>query len=380
MERVKRYKKPIIAVLVISIVVLGVMAYLDRQKGNLQNRAYTILAKDELVKSISVSGNIKSAKAQNVYSTLTYPVEEIFVEAGDRVTTGKALAKLDTANLELDIAQQRSSVTYSQKAAELDLETKKTIYENNKSLFEFGAVPEQELDQSERNYILAQANYDNDSQKILLQKLRRNLAESVIESPIEGTVTEVFAEVGVSGSRLLFVIEDTDNLVITAYLKEYDIGQVHPGQAVTIKADATGEEVFKGEVVRIWPASTKTPTGESIDSSTVEFETEVALLDHDPALKIGMNTRLNIIIEKKESVYSVPYNAITANEKGEDIVYTVSEKDGKRVAQEVLVEVGMESDFRTEILGDGVYDGLIVLNDVTGLKAGDLVGIEPEKE
>jgi multidrug resistance efflux pump len=449
MEKFKKNKKLIIigSLILVIVSILGITTFSAARNNSADNVPHTILSKTELVNSISVSGNIKSQNAQNVYSTLNYPVKEIYVSVGDQVVAGDALAKLDTASLEMDIAQQRSTLNNSQKTsaidlenkknvyqnnksqyenglnselinaensvktAEADLQTKKTTYENNKALSESGFVSEQELNQSETNYNLAlatynkataslksvkakveqdiktaeanfknaEANYNNDSQRISLQKLEKNLTDSVIKAPVGGTVTAVYAVVGSPGNGLLFVIEDTENLIITTYVKEYDAGQVHPGQMVTIKSDATGDTILNGKVVKISPTSTKNATGATNTSSTVEFETEVAILDHKTELKIGMNTRLNIILEKKMDVYAVPYDAVTVNADGQNVVYVISDENGKQIVKELVVETGIETDIYTEVSGTGLSDGVIVVNDTASVKLGDVVNLKTTK-
>ncbi len=451
MEKIKKRKKTIIIVTLILIIAVA-LAITALSAGGKRARLsaaavkYTVLARTELVNSISVSGTVKSRNAENVYSTLTYPVEEIYVSVGDQVETGDILAKLDTASLELDIAQQRSALENSQKAAlidlqnktlayrnakrlyenglnselnnaeanlktaETDLQTKVKAYEDNKILFEAGYISEQELNQSKNNYMLAvtahdkaesaleaaeikveqdiktaeanlkstEASYNNDSQLISLQKLEKNLADSLIKAPADGTVTAVYAVTGSPGSGLLFIIEDTENLIVTSYVKEYDAGQVHPGQKVIIRSDATGDAVLSGEVVKIAPTSTKNAAGATITSSTVDFETEIAVLDHNTGLKIGMNTRLNIILEKRTDVYAVPYDAVSVNDHGRSIVYVITEENGKYIIKEIVVETGMETDFYTEVSGEGLSDGVMVVNEAAELNPGDAVNIERE--
>ena len=295
--------------------------------------------------------------------------------------------------------------------AKVDIDTKKTTYESNKVLFESDAISKQEFNQSETNYnnaltaynkaqaslksikakieqdiktaeanlSTAEVNSNNDSQKIAIQKLEKGLSDSVIKAPIDGTVTAVYAVVGSSGNGLLFVIEDTKNLIITTYVKEYDSGQVHPGQTVNIKSDAIGDKVIKGEVIKISPTSTKNAVGETNTSSSVEFETEVAISDYNPELKIGMNARLDIILEEKDGVYSVPYDAITTNVEGQNVVYIITEEQGKQIVKELPVEIGMETDFYTEVSGTGLSEGVIVVNNATEVKTGDVVDLQAPK-
>jgi len=100
----------------------------------------------------------------------------------------------------------------------------------------------------------------------------------------------VIAREGAVGMGSLFVIEDTRNLKITARLREYDIGRIREGMYVTISSDATGDAVYSGTISRISPAAVA-------HSNVVEFEIEVAVTSANTALRIGMSTRLNIILD-----------------------------------------------------------------------------------
>lgn len=447
---VKKLKNPkksiIIGVVILGIIgisIIGIRTFSAAGGSKADQVLHTVLAKRELVNSISVSGNIESQNVQHVYSTLNYLVEEINVSIGDQVKKGDTLAKLDTSTLELDIAQQRDALNNSSKTSGIELENKKRIYqdlksqyeaglnaeiingensvktaetdlgskrktyESNKILLEGDTISRQEFDQSETSYNaaviaydravaslkstktkieqeiktaeanmgIAQSNKDNDSQLIALQKLEKNLSDAKIKAPIDGTVTGVYAVEGSPGSGLLFVVEDTKNLMITTYVKEYDSGQVHPGQMVRIKSDATGDQVINGKVIKIAPASTKNAVGNIDTSGTVEFETEVSILDDHPELKIGMNTRLNIVLEEKQGVFAVPYDAVTTNSAGETIIYIVADEKGKQIVKEAVVKTGMETDLYTEVSGAELAEGVIVVNNAAGVQPGDIVDL-----
>jgi multidrug resistance efflux pump len=126
--------------------------------------------------------------------------------------------------------------------------------------------------------------------EIALLMLERQLEEATIKAPISGTVTAVIAKEGAVGAGLLFVIEDTENLRITTRFREYDIARVETGMEVAITSDATGSAVYTGVISRINPAAV-------ISASVVEFEVEVVVTSHDTGLRIGTNTRINIILD-----------------------------------------------------------------------------------
>lgn len=150
---------------------------------------------------------------------------------------------------------------------------------------------QQEIEKLRSNVTSAEVSADLMSSEIALQILESQLKDSEIEAPISGVVTAVFAKEGAVGSGLLFVIEDTDNLRIITSFREYDIGRIEPGMEVIITPTGTESSQYTGIISRINPAAT------SLSSPVVEFEAEVAVTSEETNLRIGMNTRLNIVLE-----------------------------------------------------------------------------------
>lgn len=206
---------------------------------------------------------------------------------------------------------------------------------------------------------------DLTSQQITLKKLQKDLTESTVTAPISGTVTAVYAKEGVPASGLLFVIENTDDLLVKTSLKEYDVASVQEGMPTEIKSDATGEKVFEGKVSHIYPTAVKAADGTTKTDGGVEFETEVSLNNpSSTGLRVGMNVRLNIVTQKKENVWAVPFEAVTTDAEGQSIVYVAKpNEEGAMIATAVPVTPGMETDFYLEISSDGLADGDQVLSD-----------------
>ena len=105
----KKSKKPFVLAGVVALVlVAGFAVYRIRAAGVEPREAprQTVrLGKSDITKNIDLSGVVKSAEVTNVYAAQSYPVKEIFVNVGDYVNEGDALAALDMSKLENDIAQ-----------------------------------------------------------------------------------------------------------------------------------------------------------------------------------------------------------------------------------------------------------------------------------
>lgn len=376
-EKIKKNKKKIIIIAIILVVVLvGIFIFMPKKSATAKQTEYTKLTKMQLTKSASASGNVESQNSRKVYSTSSNLVKEISVEIGDLVSQGQVLAILENKSKDSD-AQQYRAAQNSLESIKLTLNSKKTAYDNNKILYDQGAVSKKELDSSEIDYKSTILSYERamDTLDAAQTTMDRNISDSIIKAPINGTVTAVYLKLGATGSGLSFVVEDTTNLQVTTYIEEYDFSQVKEGQRVQIKSDATGDTVLNGKVVKISPAASKTTAGETDTSGSIKYETKIIISDKNDLMKIGMNARLTIIVDQKDSTYAVPYSAIKTNAQNKSVVYTIIEKDGKKIFSEVPVTKGIETDLYSEISGDKLSAGMIIISDPTTVKAGDVANI-----
>lgn len=222
------------------------------------------------------------------------------------------------------------------------------------------------LEEAKDNVTANKIRADLTAEQLDLQLMEKRLEDATIKSPISGTVTAVYAKQGMPGSGLLFVVENTDDLIIKTTIKEYDVASVQLGMPATIKTDGTGEEVFDGEVSMISPVAVKDAQGNTKTDAGVEFDTQIKITSPNSGLKVGMHTRMTIIVQQKDNVYGVPYDAVVTNPDGTNSIYIAqSAEEGKYIAVAVPVTVGMESDFYSEISSDQIKDGDLVITDTS---------------
>ena len=271
-------------------------------------------------------------------------------------------------------AYKATNNTYNQ--AETALENAKANYESaQKQLKAAYESIDQQIDNYSDSIKTAQIAADNQASQIALQKLKKQLADSTITAPVSGTVTAVNAKEGSPAGSLLFVIEDTDNLQIDTTINEYDISSVKVGMKTIIKSDGVGESEIPGTLSEIAPTSKKAADGTTITGSTIEFPAKVTVDAKSSGLRVGMNARLNMIVDTKENVFAVPYDTVFEKE-GETYIYTaVKNEKGVYTAKSVPVETGIETDFYIEISGDGLSDGMIVIATPDFVQEGSKVEI-----
>jgi len=219
----------------------------------------------------------------------------------------------------------------------------------------------------------AQTAADLTTEYIALEKLKDDLANCIINAPISGTVTAVYAQEGAEAKGLLFAIENTEDLIIETAIKELDVNAVKPGMPVQIKSDATGNEVFEGEVLSVDPASRKDANGETVTGSTAEYPAKVRVTSKNSGLKIGMNARVSIILEQRKQVMAVLYDSVATDDEGNSIVYVARpQEDGSYIAQAVVVQPGLETDLYLEVSGE-LSPGDLILQNPENLHDGMVV-------
>lgn len=406
-------KGKIVIISIVFLVVIGVVflgkKFAPSKMNNKEDTEEFILKKGDLVDSVLVSGTVVSSKSENVYAkSSNYLIKKVIVNVGDKVKAGDVLAILDTESLKLDIKQTELNLKNAEEAlkneeanrnynlkteksnlesAKLDLNNAQKDYDEIKELYKFKESTKNQLSEAKSKLKKVKISYNNAKntlnniqsrntttaknnikiQKTMLKKQKKTLADTKIIAPTNGTVTLVNAKDMGGATGLLFVIEDTKNLIVSTAIGEYDVALVKKGQEVIIKADSTGDKQFKGVVKKIAPTAMKDINGDTDASSNIQFATDIALKDKNTNIKIGMNVRLTIIINEKKDVYSVPYDAlIKETDEKSGWIYvldTAKEQKDFNETKKIKVQTGTETDMYVEIISPELKDGLsVVLN------------------
>ena len=344
-----------------------------QQKSNFQNiqQVYNQAQTDYQNQLASIASSASGAMSGVASAQSGVAAAEAQLDAAQDARNGASMAQLeqgvdsakrgvDSAQLQKEIAQNQVSNAKDQREA------------SNNAI-------QQQIDSLKDNLAGSQiAAQSTQSQEIAIQKMQNTLEDATITAPVSGVVTAVYAKVGEPGNGLLFVVEDTQSLKINTKIKEYDVANIREGMSVVIKSDATGDQEISGTVTYIAPAAVKTEAGNTQtggNDSNVEFEAEVQVNDPNCGLRIGMNTRLTVLLEEKQDVFGVPYDAVVEKADGSTVVYAAVEqqnsgKNSSYVVTEIPVTTGLETDFYIEISGGEVTPGMAVISNPQSVTPG----------
>ncbi|MCL2053048.1 MAG: efflux RND transporter periplasmic adaptor subunit [Oscillospiraceae bacterium] len=338
-----------------------------------------VLAYDRAIENMDSANKSKLDNAERAVTSARQSVES--AEASlETAEVGLENAKIALQSAKVSLQSAKNGSVNSDKAREDNIAHYKSMLTNSQVAYENAknnlSLANRDVEAglstlkaaAERERTLSG---NNNPQVILLESYRSKLSDAVIIAPSDGIVTAVNAEKGSFPQGVLFIIEDTSDLKVTASVSEYDIALLSLNMPVTVSSDSLpGDDTFDGIISKIAPTAIRgmDMTGSGAGSSN--FEVEITVLSKSTPLMVGMTAKVSIVIEESENVFAVMYDSISVDEDGNDIVYTAEGTDGGHTARAVIVTLGMETDFEAEIRGDDLKEGMIILTDASTLYDG----------
>ena len=381
------------ALLAIALLVGGgifLFAAVSRTTTKIDSSKLAKVERIDLARSVVATGKIEPITKVEIKSKASGIIQNLLVNVGDTVQESQILAELDreqlqarVRQLEATLAAVEANVTASRANHEktiadakgIDIPFLKRQLDRSRDLFRDGLIPQQALDEAEKNYELAvnrqdqakatlevaragigQAEARVKEARAALEQAREDLQYATIRSPISGVVLSRNREIGDAVSSIL-VMGSAATLVLTLgdmrelYLKgkvdESDIGKIYLRQPARITVESFKDRRYSGRVSQI------SPMGEDKDNVTT-FEVRVSI-DHPKDLKAMMTANAEILLEERRQVLAIPEAAVVYNrDKTASVeIPDPTQKSGKR---KLAVKTGISNGAKTEVL-EGLREG-----------------------
>ena len=215
-------------------------------------------------------------------------------------------------------------------------DSQQKVYEARKKLFDEGALPRRDYDAAV--VALAQARSSNEQAQKQLADLQQigkretlksaggqlsaakgkyenakaQLSYSEIRSPIDGVVTDrpQFQGELATANQPLLTVMNTSKLIAKSHISQNEAVLLKVGSSAEIELEGLDEPI-KAKVTLVSPA---------LDPGSTTIEVWVVADKPNPALKPGMNARVNIIAKSEEDTLVVPASAVYKSEEAGDYV------------------------------------------------------------
>lgn len=298
----------------------------------------------DIVLSASAAGSIEPVTTVEVKSKASGEIIDVRVEAGDAVSVGDLLVRVDQrvpgnaliqAEADIDVAQAQVDNAASQ-------------MRRSEALFETQAITETEYEAARLGEANARAQLIRAERT--LEDARISFEDTEVRARTRGIVLEKNVEVGtviasasrdVGGGAILLRMANLDTVQVRTLVDETDIGKIGAGLAVTITVDAYPNQPFEGTVLKIEPEAL-------VQQNVTMFPVLIRIGNERGLLRPGMNSEVEIHIGSREGVIAIPNNALRTTRDIESAAAVLG-LDMATVQDQLALARGEGSDARRDV-------------------------------
>lgn len=353
----------------------------------------------------TMSGKVSADKDVMILPTMPGKVESLKVKDGDLVNKGDILFTLDKKDIQKQIDQAKAAYDMAKINYDISLDQAdmtKDAFERTKSLtetvlnnarenlekteklYQAGAIPESQLEQAQINLEqqetqmkaqLDQAEMgashkvtDLAAAQLKQAELAYNQAQdaldnAIITSPISGVVTGVSIEVGgmASNAQPSMNVVDMARVYVSIEVVEGLINKLTKGQEVDLTISAISPEAFNAVIDSINPIP---------DPRTQLYGVRVYMENKDGMIKPGMFANVDIPLEVKEDVLSIPSESVIIRDE-KNFVYIV--RDNKAIEKEI--EIGLDTGTEVEVISGLEDKDMVIIKGFDYVEDGEVVKV-----
>lgn len=292
---------------------------------------------------LEIQGNVDTKENLIVYPQFSGTLISLNVVAGQKVSKGQVLGKIDDGGLGQQVAQ-----------LEAQLALAKTTFERQKRLWD------QKIG-SEIQFLQAQTSMV--SQQKAVAQARAQLAKTVITAPISGTVDEIITDRGsvVSPGEGIVRVVNLSNMYISTSVPESYIGKLKVGTPVDVELASLGK-TFQGKIRQV---------ANNINPNNRTFGIEVAVPNKENLLRPNQVAKLKVVDYTNKNTIVVPTNVIQQDAENNKFVFVAADVKGKTAtAKKTIVKTGQSGGNVTEILSGLNANEFIVTEGANAISDG----------
>ena len=274
----------------------------------------TPVTRRDLVDTLTVVGSLAANESADLRPEIAGLVQEILFDEGQVVKKGAVLLKIEDTELRAQYAQ----VEARYQLAELNVA-------RSDSLSETKTISQSETDRARSEFAAAKAE---------LSLLRTRLDKTAVKAPFDGVVGGRVVSPGdyVTTQTVITTLDDLTRLKVEFQVPERYLDKVRHGTTFQVHSSTVekGHNVA-GEVYFVSPV---------INRNTRSSEIKGLLDQPPPELKPGMFASIELVLDVRKAVLTVPEGSILLSSSGTQVI-TVREEGGENLAEFVPVTLGM---------------------------------------
>ena len=302
----------------------------------------------DIEERLPLSGIAQPVKEFDIKSTISGVMEELYVEVGDYVKYGDAIAKVRMVKT----PEEYQDLTRRLEVAKMKMDDTQSKFNRTKQLYESKLISDEEYETAKTDLMILRAEFQSVLAEMNMLKGRYQSSgiSNVIRATNQGTVLSLPVKEGGSimargsfseGSTVAKVAE-LSALIFMAYVIESDAVKLRTGMQINYKAVADSVVHFSGRILSIAPVGV-------VENGITRFEVKASMNVPDKYkdfIKAGCTINATTLLRSRKHVLALEERFFQFNY---DSVYVeVKDKAGKY--QKRQLKTGISDGMYTEIL------------------------------
>lgn len=353
----------IIILVFIAVTFVGALYYLY-QKNQEDPIVYETESPDKqtIIKKTVATGNIVPREEVLIKPNISGIIDEIYIEAGDRVKSGDLIARIRVIPNVSSLQSAKDAVT----TARINLETEQKLYDRQKALFDKGVISANDFDNAEVSFKRAQQNHRSAQQNFEIVQTGTtsgvgSAANTLIRSTIDGMVLDVPVKAGnqviesnnFNDGTTIATLADVNKMIFEGKVDESEVGKIKINLPLEITVGAIENKTFDAILDYIAPKGVS-------ENGAIQFDIKGTLNKADTTfIRAGLSANASIILARVDDVLSVKEALV--------------QFDTETQQPYVEIQTGNQQ-FKRQDIQLGVSDGIYV-QVLEGLKEEDKIKI-----
>lgn len=369
------------AVVLIALIVLNMRS----DRGGKTDVSVTRVARRNVAKVITASGNIQPRRRVNVSASAIGKVTRVAVAEGDYVDHGDFLLQIDPTPYQTAVDRLRAAVRGAEAALSVEeatLTKAQYDYERSLELSKKEFVSDNDLREAKVAVEIAEARGRSANQALIqtraeLAKSEHDLNQVRITAGMSGIITSLNIEEGESAimgtmnnpGTILLTIADLSEMEAEVRVDETEVVFIEPGQEASVTLDAFPDTSFAGVVREVGNSAIRGQLG--LGQESVDFKVVITILDSIPNIRPGLSASVDVTVAEGNDVLAIPIQCLTVRDRR-----MLERREDRAVAADTSDESGADDDDDDH---DRDVEGVFVVDDgIAGFRRVE-VGIAGEK-
>ncbi len=300
--------------------------------------------KNTIIRKTVATGSVIPRREVFIKPQVSGIIDELYIEAGKMIRKGDVIAKVRIIPNMINLNEAESRVN----RAKISLDQAQVDFDRYSSLFKDKIISPSEFQQYEIR--MRQAREEMQTAQDNLDLIKEGVAKSsgkatntLIRSTITGMVLDVPVKEGFSvieantfnEGTTVASVADMGEMIFEGKVDESEVGKISKGMDLILTVGAIENYKFSAKLEYIAPKGVS-------ENGAIQFQIRAAVaLDTSHFLRAGYSANADIILERRDSVLSVPESVLQFSD---DTTYVEIKES--------------ETEFKKQVIKTGVSDGI----------------------